>query len=197
MICSLRGVLSARAFDQITIDVNGVGYSVFVPLKTFSKLPNVGDNIFLHVQTIFNDEGGIFLYGFIDESEREVFNFLRQAKGVGVRTAFTLLSFFDAHELVNYIESQNVTAFTNVPGIGKKTAERIIFELKDKVKKLTFTPQGKKPIIANEDAQQALISLGYSFKDAKEAVHKAMGKLSEDASVEVILKEALKFLMKR
>lgn len=198
MISYLKGQLLIKKANSIVLDVDGVGYSVFIPLKALSNLPEIGRTVSLYIQTVFNSEEGIFLYGFLNEEERDVFNFLRQAKGVGVKTAFSLLSFFEASELIGYIEKEDINSFLIVPGIGRKTAERIIFELKDRVKRYEFTgsPE-KKEETTNLDAELALVSLGYNNKEAKEAVQRAVKNLSKDSDIQLILKEALKLLMKR
>jgi Holliday junction DNA helicase RuvA len=197
MISNLNGILSFKKANSVVIDVNGVGYLVYVPLKSLSNLPEVGKPVSLYIQTIFNSEEGIFLYGFLTEEEREVFNFLRQAKGVGVKTAFSLLSFFEAEELITYIEKKDAQAFLVVPGIGKKTAERIIFELKDKVRGKDFVPTDKSGSKTNLDAELALVSLGYTNKEAKEAVAYVIKHLNNVDDIQVIVKESLKYLMKR
>ncbi|MCX7771151.1 MAG: Holliday junction branch migration protein RuvA [Proteobacteria bacterium] len=197
MISFLKGVILSKKANSIVVDVGGVGYLVFLPLKAFSNLPELGKGINLHIQTVFNNEEGFFLYGFLNEEDKEVFNLLRQAKGIGAKTAFSLLSFFDAGELINFIENGSVQSFLVVPGIGKKTAERIIFELKDKVKSKGV--QAKEQVVSsiNMDAELALVSLGYSNKEAREAVLEVIKKNPDVSDVQVILKEALKFLMKR
>jgi len=197
MISNIKGILASKKANSIVVEVNGVGYLVFVPIKVFSNLPEVGKQISLHVQTVFNNEEGFFLYGFLNEEDKDVFNLLRQAKGIGAKTAFSLLSFFDAIELINIIENENTQSLLNVPGIGKKTAERIIFELKDKVKRKDIIQTGKAIASINLDAEMALISLGYSGKESKEAVLDVLKRNPDINDVQLILKEALKYLMKR
>lgn len=196
MICRLKGTLVEKKIDVVTIDVSGVGYEVFIPLKMFSLLPEEGKEVLLHIQTILREDG-FFLYGFITKREKEVFNFLRLAKGVGVKTAFNLLSSFDEEDLINAIASEDIDSILKVPGIGKKTAERIIFELKDKVKKYTSFSTYSKPLDIYQDVELALISLGYTQKDAKDAIKIAETSLGNMPSTEEILKESLKVLVKR
>lgn len=196
MICSLKGTLSDKKIEVITVDVNGVGYEVFVPLKTFTNLPDIGSQVFLHIQSIFKEDG-FFLYGFYTYKEREVFNLLRLAKGVGVKTAFNLLSTFDSDELINAIANEDTESILRVPGIGKKSAERIIFELKDRVKKLSIATVQSKGVNINQDVELALVSLGYSLKDAREAIQRSEAFLGENYSIEEMIKEALKALVKR
>lgn len=196
MICNLRGILTEKKIDVVTVDVAGVGYEVFIPLKMYSLLPDEGNEVQLHIQTIFKEDG-LFLYGFLTRREREVFNFLRLAKGVGVKTAFNLLSSFEEEDLITAIANEDANAILKVPGIGKKTAERIIFELKDKVKKYTSFAVTAKPSDIFMDVELALISLGYSQKDAREAIRIAEASFGSTPSTEEVLKEALKVLVKR
>lgn len=197
MISNIKGTLATKKANSIVVDVNGVGYLIYIPIKAFSYLPEIGQNVSLHIQTVFSSEEGFFLYGFLNDDDKEVFNLLRQAKGIGAKTAFSLLSFFDAYELINIIENENVESFLVVPGIGKKTAERIIFELKDKVRKKDIIQSDKITNAINNDAELALVSLGYSNKEAKEAVREVLKRSPETDDVQIILKEALKYLMKR
>lgn len=196
MICTLKGILTDKKIDVVTIDIAGIGFEVYIPLKMFSLLPEQGKEVSLHIQTIFKEDG-FTLYGFLTRKDRDVFNFLRMAKGVGVKTAFNLLSSLEADELINLIATEDTTAIVNVPGIGKKTAERIIFELKDKIKKYVNSDSITKAPTAYLDVELALISLGYTPKDAKNAVQSSITALGDDSSVEEILKAALKALMKR
>jgi Holliday junction DNA helicase RuvA len=196
MISSLRGILASKKIESITVDVNGVGYEVFVPLKTFSKLPEEGNSIFLFIQTIVKEDD-ISLYGFSSVQEREVFRILRLAKGVGSKTAFALLSSFDAEDIMGYIISEDAASISLVPGIGRKTAERIIFELRDRVKKyIEKAPLASGPRI-ELDVELALISLGYSLKDAKDAIKKSGSQLGGDFTIEEMVKTALKHLARR
>lgn len=197
MISNIKGTLATKKANSIVVDVNGVGYLIFIPIKAFSYLPEIGQIVSLHIQTVFSSEEGFFLYGFLNEDDKEVFNLLRQAKGIGAKTAFSLLSFFDAHELINIIDNESVESFLVVPGIGKKTAERIIFELKDKVRKKDIIQSDRVISPLNNDAELALVSLGYSNKEAKDAVREVLKRSAEINDVQLILKEALKLLMKR
>lgn len=196
MICALRGILLSKKIESVAVDVGGVGYEVFVPLKTFSKLPEEGKNVFLYIQTLVKEDD-ISLYGFSTMQEREVFRLLRTAKGVGAKTAFGLLSSFDAEELMGYIITEDAVSISRVPGIGKKTAERIIFELKDRAKKYAETTPEPKGARIERDVELALVSLGYSMKEAREAVKRSEARLGAVFSIEDMVKEALKYLMKR
>ena len=113
MICTLKGILTDKKIDVVTIDVAGIGFEVYIPLKMFSLLPEQGKEVSLHIQTIFKEDG-FTLYGFLTRKDRDVFNFLRMAKGVGVKTAFNLLSSLEADELINLIATEDTTAIVNV-----------------------------------------------------------------------------------
>lgn len=195
MICTLEGKLIEKKIDVVTVDVKGVGYEVFIPLKTYAQLPEEGENVFLYIQTILKEDG-LFLYGFLSRKEKEVFNLLRIAKGVGVKTAFNLLSSLESDEIINAIANEDSYVMLKVPNVGKKTAERIIFELKEKVKKFTASVATQKSYEKYQDVELALISLGYSPKDAKDALKTAIISSGDDSSTEKILKSALNLLVK-
>lgn len=195
MIGSLKGRLIIKEADKILVDVSGVGYEVFIPLKALSELPEVNKEVFLFVETIVREDD-ISLYGFLIREEREVFKLLREAKGVGAKTAFSLLSFFSANDIMNHIINEDINSLLSVPGIGRKTAERIIFELKDRAKKFFDRPTLSKSSQIEADVELALISLGYNAKEAREAIKKSKNELKEDFSLEEIIKIALKNLVK-
>lgn len=195
MIGSLRGKLIHKEADKVILDVSGVGYEVYVPLKVTTQLPDINKEVFFYIETIVREDD-ISLYGFLSREDKEVFNLLREAKGVGVRTAFSLLSFFSSDDIMNSITNEDINALLSVPGIGRKTAERIIFELKDRAKKFSDRPNLTKSGQIESDVELALISLGYNVKEAREAIKKARAELSEDFSLEDIIKVALKNLVK-
>ncbi len=195
MIGTLKGRLIQKEAEKIILDVAGVGYEVFLPLKAIPQLPDLGKEVFLYIQTIVREDD-ISFYGFLNKEEKEVFKLLREAKGVGVRTAFSLLSFFSSDDIINNIINEDVNSLLSVPGIGKKTAERIIFELKDRAKKFSDRPNLPKSGQIESDVELALISLGYSLKEARESIRKAKEELKEDFSLEEIIKVALKNLVK-
>ncbi len=195
MIAHLKGHLIIKEADRIVVDVAGVGYEVFVPLKVLAQLPDINKPISLFIETLVKEDD-ISLYGFLKKEDRETFILLREAKGVGAKTAFSLLSFFEADQLINFILNEDVNALLSVPGIGRKTAERIIFELKDRAKKLSDRPNLPKSSQIEADVELALISLGYTVKEAREAIKKSKEELNEGFTLEDMIKVALKKLVK-
>ncbi|MCX7990809.1 MAG: Holliday junction branch migration protein RuvA [Proteobacteria bacterium] len=195
MIGSLRGILIHKEADKIILDVQGVGYEIFIPLKVITQLPEIKREVFLYTEMIVREDD-LSMYGFLNREDKEVFKLLREAKGVGVKTAFTLLSFFSYDDIMSHIINEDINALLSVPGIGRKTAERIIFELKDRAKKFSDRPTLPKSSQIETDVELALVSLGYSVKEAREAIKKSKNDLKEDFSLEDIIKVALKNLVK-
>lgn len=195
MIGSLKGKLLQKEAEKIILDVCGVGYEIHVPLKVITQLPDINKEVFFYIETVVKEDE-ISLYGFLSKEDKEIFNLLREAKGVGVRTAFAILSFFSASDIMDSIVNEDINSFLSIPGIGRKTAERIIFELKDRAKKFSDRTNLTKTNQIESDVELALISLGYNVKEAREAIKKAKLELKENFSLEDIIKVALKNLVK-
>ena len=199
MIGYLEGKLRHKAPDYIIIDVNGVGYIVHVSLTTFYDLPDLGQTTHLNIHTYVREDI-LQLYGFRTVAEKEAFLHLITVNGVGPRLAVNILSSITPDQLRQIIMQQDAKRLRNVPGVGKKIAERIMLELRDKLKL-----QGEKEIeglaipIASEsnawsDAFSALSNLGYRPPEAERALRKAVQLLGQDAPIEKLLKEALRVL---
>ncbi|RMG71729.1 MAG: Holliday junction branch migration protein RuvA [Nitrospirae bacterium] len=186
MISTLKGKLLKRSPEKVVVDVSGVGYEVKVPLSTLSELPPEGSPVFLYVHTSLRDDA-IELYGFSKEEDRELFRKLLTVTGVGPRLALNILSGSSAKDLVHAIEQEDLGLLTRLPGVGRKTAQRILFELKERL------PSAEAEVDrASMDALSALVNLGYKKSQASEAVKRAYNNGHRD--VETILKEALKYL---
>lgn len=178
MIARIRGILVEAQPPWLLIDVNGVGYQVEATMPTFYGELNLGQEIIVHTHMVVRDDAQL-LYGFLDKFERSLFQELIRVSGVGPKTALSILSGIEAARLVRCLEEGDTTALVKVPGIGKKTAERLIIELKDRVKKLSgadvlvpelgIEPQGPQPV---QDAIAGLEALGYKPKAAEQAVAK-------------------------
>ncbi len=190
MIGKLTGTLSDKNPPQIVVDCNGVGYEVQVPMSTFYNLPAVGEKVSLLTHFVVREDAQI-LYGFASHTEREAFRLLIKISGVGPRTALAVLSGMDVADLAQAVTLQEAGRLIKVPGIGKKTAERLLLELKGKLGADIGAAVG-----AAHDAQadilQALIALGYSDKEAAAAL-KALPK---EVGVSEGIKLALKALAK-
>ena len=197
MIAHLSGKLLNKSLDYIIIDVNGLGYQVFVPLSTFYKLPEVCQQTSLNIYTHVS-ENAFQLYGFLTSREKELFELLISVSGVGPRLAKNILSGTDAEELSDYILHGVSARLNRIPGVGAKTSQRLIVELKDKVAKLykDYPTEGLRDEKINliDDVISALKNLGYKVPEAERAVKSIDEKARNDADFEALFKEALKIL---
>ncbi|HAO93369.1 MAG: Holliday junction DNA helicase RuvA [Deltaproteobacteria bacterium GWC2_56_8] len=199
MIAYIKGALKFKTTESAIVDVNGVGYELFIPLSTFCNLPDEGGLVDLYVHTQLKEDA-IQLYGFLTPEEKAAFQLLISVTGVGPKLARNILSGIPVADLVNAIGSSDKARLSTIPGIGAKSAERLILELKDKVKNLSKTgvkeaePRLKDTL--SNDIISALENLGYKVAQAEEAVRKARALLPQ-SPFEAIFKEALKFLSRK
>ena len=191
MIGKLTGTLLEKNPPQILLDCHGVGYEVDVPMSTFYHLPASGEKVSLLTHFVVREDAQI-LYGFATTAERDAFRQLIKISGVGPRTALSVLSGLSVNDLAQAVSTQETGRIVKVPGIGKKTAERLLLELKGKLGVDLGLPAGATRSDAQADIQQALMALGYSEKDASAAL-KA---LPADVGVTDGIKLALKALAK-
>jgi Holliday junction DNA helicase RuvA len=201
VIASLRGVLAEKDLAEAIIDVHGVGYRVNLSLTTLAQLPEPGADVLLRIRTVVREDA-LDLYGFLTRVEEELFVLLTSVSHVGPRVAMSILSGLDTDTLVQAIGKGDVARLTKIHGVGKKTAERVVLELKDKVKALSSEgravgqrPAGVKPAPSvTGDLVSALVNLGYREAQAEAAVRNATDRLGEDAAFELLFREALKGL---
>ncbi|MCX9154731.1 Holliday junction branch migration protein RuvA [Niveibacterium sp. 24ML] len=194
MIGRLRGTLAEKNPPQILLDVGGVGYELEVPMSTFYNLPATGQPVTLHTHMAVREDGH-FLYGFGAEDERVAFRQLLKISGIGARTALAVLSGLSVNELAQVVASQEPGRLTKVPGIGKKTAERLLLELRDKLPKAlpaAHAHAASAPAGAQGDIANALLALGYNDKEAQAALKQ----LPPDIGVSDGIRAALKLLSK-
>jgi Holliday junction DNA helicase RuvA len=191
MIAHLRGKLAQKDPARVVVDVNGVGYEVFVPLTTFTALPDTGFEVFIDVHTHVRDDI-IALYGFSTRHERLIFEKLMTISGIGPKLAVTILSGGSVQDLVAAIKRSDLVRLTAIPGVGKKTAERIILELKDKLQDFVEGP-AKSPV--ESDVLSALENLGYLRAHAEAAMRRAVDG-DRDPAFDVLFKRALQILTK-
>jgi Holliday junction DNA helicase RuvA len=190
MIGRIQGVLLEKNPPQIIVDCQGVGYEVEVPMSTFYNLPATGERVALLTHLLVREDAHL-LYGFGTEGERRAFRQLLKISGVGARTSLAVLSGLSVAELAEAVTLQESGRLTRIPGIGKKTAERLLLELKDKLGvELTTTVAASRPAPATSDILRALLALGYSEKEAAAAVRQ----LPEGLSVSDGIRQALKSL---
>ncbi|MFA5840176.1 MAG: Holliday junction branch migration protein RuvA [Candidatus Margulisiibacteriota bacterium] len=198
MISHLNGTLEHVDKNHVVIDVGGVGYKVFLPTAVLSRLPKIGDKIKLYTYQVVREDD-LSLYGFITKEERSLFSLLLTVNGIGPKVSLSILSAFPLDRIVAAITQGNVDMISSIPGIGNKTAQKLVIELKEKVAKAyAIKPSdmigglpGNATVVS--DAISALISLGYSPKEARDSILK----ISEDnlTSVEEIVKQALRQLL--
>jgi holliday junction DNA helicase RuvA len=192
MIGSLRGRLSSKHAPQIVIECSGVGYEVETPMSTFLELPVLGTDLFLYTHLLVREDAQI-LYGFSTEDERLLFRTLLKVNRVGAKLALGILSAMSTNDFRRCVELEDTTAMSKIPGIGKKTAERLIIEMRDRID-IAAPGGGKSPTLtvvasARNEAVDALVALGYKPKE----VQNLIAKLDiEDKSAEDIIRLALK-----
>ena len=190
MINHIDGKLVDKTPTNVVIDCNGVGYFINISLQTFSKINDERCKLFTHLSV---KEDSHTLYGFITENERKLFRHLISVSGVGPSTAQVILSTYKSDEIINYISASDVAAIKNVKGIGLKTAQRIIIDLKDKVTKSAISDEISLDLnntIQNE-ALSALVALGFSKKIAQQKIDKALRNKQGNFDVETLVRESL------
>ncbi|OGP83423.1 MAG: Holliday junction DNA helicase RuvA [Deltaproteobacteria bacterium RBG_16_58_17] len=199
MIARISGILIQKSVTHCVVDVHGTGYRIIVPLSTFYELPKEDQPVVLHVHTHVREDA-ISLYGFHTREEREVFQMMISVSGIGPKLAVNILSGIAAGELVRAVTEEDLKRLTGIPGMGKKTAERMILELKDKAAKLgrddvtVCTVAVKTGDQVKEDALSALVNLGYKGSAVKDVVDRIMREAPETPSLDQLLKQALRTL---
>ena len=191
MIGRLTGILAEKNPPQIVLDVNGGGYELDVPMSTFYNLPAAGEKTKLLTHFAVRDDGH-FLYGFLTEAERFAFRQLLKVSGIGARTALSVLSGMSVNDLSAAVAQQELGRLVKIPGIGKKTAERLLLELKGKLADATGVSLHAAVDDARQDIANALIALGYNEKESAAA----MKQLPADIGTSDGIRQALKLLSK-
>jgi len=186
MIGSLRGNIFSKKPGNTIVDVNGTGYLVNVSLNTLSSLPHEGEEVFLYIHTYVREDA-LLLYGFSSEEEKRIFTTLLGITGVGPKLALSILSGIPVEKFIEAIESENTEILGRIPGVGKKTANRLILELREKL-----PSAAEKKDSVYEDVLSALVNLGYKKNLAITALDRAYNKDEKD--IETLLKETLKYL---
>ena len=195
MIGSLIGLIKEKTPSSILLEVNGIGYEIAVPLSTSFQLPNVGESAYLLTHLVVREDQHS-LYGFATDEERKLFRALIKISGVGAKLAITILSGTNVNGFIQSVVNEDIDALVHLPGIGKKTAERLIVEMKDKVSEISSDENNLSQNNENSavaEAINALVNLGYKTKDAKTILDKIE---SEGLTVEELIRQALKSLNK-
>ena len=195
MIAQLRGTLGDKRPNQVLVDVGGVGYLVHIPLSTFYALGDLHSNVTLLIHTQVREDA-ISLYGFLSAREKHLFELLISASGVGPVLALKILSGMSVDDLVPAVRSGDLARLTRIPGVGRKTAERMIVELRDKLAAMEIPEDARKPVTTTGtagDVVSALLNLGYDQHAAEQAVERA-GKNGASETFEDLLRGALQQL---
>jgi Holliday junction DNA helicase RuvA len=206
MIATLTGRVFSKGFDRAVVDVAGVGYEVILSTDCVARMPDKGEDVFFYVHTNVREDA-ITLFGFLEEQEKELFLILKTVSGIGPKLALAMLSGLRVGDICQAISGGDIKRLTTLPGVGKKTAERICVDLKDKVAHLvsgTVPLQGGGNMVvaaagsAAADAISALVNLGYPDGIARGALGKVKKQLGEEVfateKVEVLIREALRAL---
>ena len=195
MISYLRGKLAFKVPMQAVIDVGGVGYGISISLVTYDQLPIIGEEVLLFTHMHVREDR-MELFAFADEGEREVFEMLIGVSGIGPSLALTILSGMSLRDLQNAIVHERVSELTGIKGIGKRTAERLVLDLRDKVSLSAdiseIETQGETGSAISEEAVMALMALGMTPSEARQAVRKAIERNGSDLTVQQLIKFALK-----
>ncbi len=190
MIGFLKGVIAAKHPPTLLLDVSGVGYEIEAPMSTFYTLPEVGGRVELFTHLVIRDDAHV-LYGFATDAERQLFRGLLKVSGIGARMALAILSGSSVEGFIECVQSGDVASLTRIPGIGRKTAERLIVEMRDRLESSTTPMAGAGPAAparASDEARDALVALGYKPAEAQRLV-KSAG--TEGKSTEDIIRAAL------
>lgn len=206
MIGRLKGELVEKQPPHLMVDVQGVGYEVEASMNTFFRLPEVGQGVLIHTHFVVREDAQL-LYGFIDKQERSLFRALIKANGVGPKLALSILSGMTTEDFIGCVQRDDSTALTRIPGVGKKTAERLIVELRDKLKQFhqeapaDFSLSGgdfiEQPSVNHyrDEAESALLALGYKPAQATKAVAQAEKELGTNVSSESLIRLALRSMV--
>ncbi|MDY6891942.1 MAG: Holliday junction branch migration protein RuvA [Pseudomonadota bacterium] len=207
MIGHLRGRILDKQPPWVVVEVNGIGYEIEASMNTFYTLPAVGEEVALHTHFVVREDAQL-LYGFVDQQEKLLFRSLIKVNGVGPRLALLILSGISAAEFIRSVHNEDTSALVRVPGVGKKTAERLIVEMKDRLGPLRLPvmdpfpaegeqPEAVPPAAADHrlEAESALIALGYKPPQATRAIEQARQALGEEAATEALIRHALRTMV--
>ena len=205
MIGRLRGTLIEKQPPEILLEVGGVGYELQLPMTCFYELPPIGQEAVLHTHFVVREDAQL-LYGFVNKRTRALFRELLKANGVGPKLALAILSGMSASQFVNAVEREEIGLLVKIPGVGKKTAERLVVEMKDRLKgwsegalftpftdaMMTLSRDADKPSSVEDEAVSALLALGYKPQQASLVVSKIY---KSDMTVEAVIREALRSML--
>lgn len=196
----IKGTLIEAAISKIVIEAQGIGYSLLIPFNNFSKLPVIGSTVIFYVSFVVREDSQR-LYGFLSRHERDLFENLLEVSGIGPKTSLCLVGHMEIRDLQAAISQGNTHLICKIPGIGKKTAERLIVEMKDKMKKSMDKSIVSHPLQISEeekgsvvDAISALIHLGYNSAQAQKAIKTALNKIDGEPELAQLITAALRYI---
>ena len=195
MIAHLRGRILEKHPTHLILEAAGVGYEVAISIPSFSGLPSEGAEVSLYIHTHVREDV-LALYGFLRREEKQLFERLIGVSGIGPKLAMTVLSGMAPNALVSALRGNDLTALTRIPGVGKKTAERMVLELRDKLEGLTAAPSPAPASRMEEDVISALVNLGYQRSSAEAAAKKAISKIGAGGSFEQAFRETMGLMQK-
>lgn len=193
----IKGTLVEASISKAIVDVQGIGYHLLIPFNNFSKLPAIGATIIFYVSFVVREDSQK-LYGFLTQHERDLFESLLEVSGIGPKTSLCLVGHMDIRELQAAISQENTQLICKIPGIGKKTAERLVVEMRDKIKKSMDSSNLPRPLQNSEeegpvaDAISALIHLGYNSSQAQKAIKTALNKVEGEPELAKLITAALR-----
>ena len=185
MIGRIKGTLEHIKATEVLIDVNGIGYEIQMPMTSIYQLPEIGKSVTVYTHLIVREDLHL-LCGFIDENEKAMFKELIKTNGVGAKMALTILSTMSASDFLNAVNNSDINSLTKIPKIGKKTAERLLIEIRDRFKNLNIESNNHTPSNFKEDAENGLVALGYNNKEAKNMIDNVQ---NEDLNTEELIKD--------
>jgi len=191
MIGRIQGILVEKSFPQVIVSCNGVGYEIDVPMSTFYPLPRTGEEVTLLTHLVVREDAHL-LYGFITAGERAAFRQLLKISGVGPKVALSVLSGMSVEDLAVAVSTEDAGRLTKIPGIGKKTAERLVLELRDKLPKTISVARAESAAAGGADVLNALLSLGYNEREAAAAVKQVPAQLQLPDAIRHALKHLAK-----
>lgn len=195
MIAHLRGRVLEKNPSRLILEAAGVGYEVAISIASFSGLPAEGSDVSLYIHTHVREDT-LALYGFLRRDEKQLFERLISVSGIGPKLAITVLSGMAPDSLVTALRGNDLTALTRIPGVGKKTAERMVLELRDKLDGFAAAPAATPSTRMEEDVVSALVNLGYQRPAAEQAVTRAAGKSNANASFEQLFRQTMALLQR-
>jgi len=195
MIAHLRGRILEKHPSHLILEAAGVGYQITISVPSFSGLPSEGAEVSLYIHTHVREDT-LALYGFLRREEKQLFERLIGVSGIGPKLAITVLSGIAADALVSALRGSDITALTRIPGVGKKTAERMMLELRDKLEGLAAAPAPAPAMRVEEDVVSALVNLGYQRTPAEHAAKRAVERAGNGASFEQIFRQTMALMQK-